>query len=154
MKVGQIYLERASAGRGGRFSALVELLDRLAIEQHVLVADAAIARRLDAAPYVTVGPIVRTPVMAYCLMPDVDVVHVHDEKSEKAGLLLMLTRSVPFVLTRPDRAAALRNPLRRAVLQRAQGQVDGSLLDTEDLVKIYQRAANGRLELPEDANSG
>ena len=99
LKVGQIYLEKAAGDGARQFQAVVEGLDRLAIEQHVLVASAELARSLSALPYVTVGPVVGTPVMAYCLIPDVDVAHVHDGKSGQTGLLLTLTRAVPYVIT-------------------------------------------------------
>ena len=36
--------------------------------------------------------------MAYCLMPEVDIVHIHEPDSGQAGLLLTLARSIPFVM--------------------------------------------------------
>lgn len=134
--------------------AIVSELHRLVIEQHVLVADPALARHLHPMPGVTVGPRVSTPVMAYCLMPDVDVVHIHDDVSGQAGLLLTLTRSVPFVMNVTDRLKRARNPLRRSILHRAQATVEPQDLGPAELVGIYRRAAGGRSELPEDAHCG
>ena len=154
MKVGQIYLEKNGGDEITQFTAQIEALDRLAIEQHVLVADLAVARSLQPLPYVTVGPVVRTPVMAYCLMPDVDIVHIHDERSGQAGLLLTLTRSVPFLLTSEQTTTNSRNPLKRSVYQRAQCILAPGDPDPEQLIETYRRAIDGWLKLPEDANSG
>ena len=154
MKIGQIYLERGSDDGARRFATVVESLDRRAIDQHALVSDVALARGLHAMPYVQVGPVVQTPVMAYCLMPDVDVVHLHDDRSGQAGLLLTLTRSIPYVLTSARDATASRNPLRRSVYNRALCIVHPDDQSPERLVEIYRRAVDGWLKLPQDANCG
>lgn len=154
MKIGQIYLERGSAEGAGCFADVVKSLDRFAIDQHVLVSDTALARGLHAMPYVQVGPVVQTPIMAYCLMPDVDVVHLHDQKSGQAGLLLTLTRSIPFVLTSAEETTNSRNPLRRSVYHRALCIVHPDEQAPERLVEIYRRAVDGWLKLPQDANCG
>lgn len=154
MKVGQIYLESSSDDGAARFCAIIEALDRLAIEQHVLVADASLARRLHALPYVTVGPPVRTPVMAYCLMPDVSVVHVHDDRSGQTGLLLTLTRSVPFILSSYEKHTDTRNPLKRSVFRRAHRILDPDETSPEQLIETYRRTIDGWLKLPEDADCG
>ncbi len=57
--------------------------------------------------------------MAYCLMPDVDLAHVHESRSGQAGLLLTLTRSIPFVITTAGSNDNKLNPLTRSVLRRA-----------------------------------
>ncbi len=137
-----------------RFTTLVESLDRLTIDQHVLVSSAALARRLHSCPYVTVGPVVKTPVMAYCLMPSVDVVHIHDTKSGQVGLLLTLTRSTPFVMTCDGENRSGRNPIRRSIFERAQAMVSPSELDTESIVSIYRKTVDAWSELPQDADCG
>lgn len=119
MKIGQICLAALSDDRGEKFAALVETLADLDIKQHVLVGSVSLARRLATCRSVTVGPIVKTPVMAYCLMPDVDVAHVHEFKSGQAGLLLTLTRSIPFVINSDDDEQSSKNPLTRSVIHRA-----------------------------------
>lgn len=119
MKIGHICLAPPESDAGERFAALVEGISGRDVEQHVLVASVALARRLASSQGVSVGPIVKTPVMAYCLMPNVDVAHVHETKSGQAGLLLTLTRSIPFVITTGSRESSDRNPLTRSVLQRA-----------------------------------
>ena len=52
-------------------------------------------------------------------MPDVDLAHVHEIRSGQAGLLLTLTRSIPFVITASRDQARQRNPISRSVFRRA-----------------------------------
>lgn len=118
MKIGHIHLARQSDERRERFAALVAALAAEDIEQHVLVASVALARQLANLPGVTVGPVVKTPVMAYCLMPDVDLAHVHEVRSGQAGLLLTLTRTIPYVITAENEELASKNPLTRSVFHR------------------------------------
>ena len=54
-------------------------------------------------------------------MPGVDVVHCHDERAAQAGLLMALTRSVPYVLTRRIGPDPTSNPVQRSVYRRAAG---------------------------------
>ena len=152
MKIGHVFLLAGDEAQADAFVSLVESLDRLAVDQHVLVSDGAIARQLDSRPYVTVGPIVRSPVMAYCLMPSVDLVHAHDPKGGQTGLLLTLTRSIPFVLS----AAAGHGgqPLQRSISGRAQRLIDSDELGAERLVATYRETINAWSELPQDANCG
>jgi len=119
VKIGHICLTLPGNDISEHFAALVEALDRHDTEQHVLVASVMLARRLSACQSVTVGPIVKTPVMAYCLMPNVDLAHVHESKSGQAGLLLTLTRSIPFVITTSAGSGETMSPLTRSVLSRA-----------------------------------
>ena len=119
MKIGHICLAPPDSFVSEHFAALVVALDRHDIEQHVLVGDVALARRLAACPHVTVGPIVKTPVMAYCLMPEVDMAHIHESRSGQAGLLLTLTRSIPFVITTAQSGKNGMSPLTKSVLHRA-----------------------------------
>jgi hypothetical protein len=126
MKIGHIYLATAADTTDADFAELVETLAGLDIAQHVLVGSVSLARRLAAARNVTIGPIVKAPVMAYCLMPDVDVVHVHEVRSGQAGLLLTLTRSIPFVITARDVEKSSRNPLTRSVFHRAAAVVSAA----------------------------
>ena len=152
MKVGQIYLDKASTAGARQFQALVESLDKLAIEQHVLVASSELARSLSSLPYVTVGPVVSTPVTAYCLMPDVDVAHVHDSKSGQSGLLLTLTRSIPYVMTRVDPNQKTRNPITRSIWERAQRTVEPKEMQPDALIDTYQNATDMLSKRPKNAN--
>lgn len=154
MKIGHICLSIKSDEVPAGFTSLIEALDRLAIEQHVLVANVPLARRLQSCPYVNVGPVVKTAVMAYCLMPNVDLVHVHDEKAEQAALLLRLTRSIPFVMTVHDPDDADLSPLSRTVRQRASGLVQLPYDDFDKITSTYRQAADSRSELPQDADCG
>ena len=119
VKIGHICLTPPGNDISEYFAALVEALDRHDADQHVLVASVVLGKRLAACQNVTVGPVVRTPVMAYCLMPDVDLAHVHESRSGQAGLLLTLTRSIPFVITTAGSNDNKLNPLTRSVLRRA-----------------------------------
>lgn len=118
MRIGHINLAPSLNGTGEHFVSLVEALQASGIRQHVLVRNATLARRLEAVEDVEVGPVVRSAVTAYCLMPAVDLAHIHDAASGQAGLLLTLTRSIPYVLSHAD-VAINRNPLTQAVYRRA-----------------------------------
>lgn len=152
MKVGHIYLQRARDEDAGRFAALVEALDRLTISQHVLAADGELLRSLQALPFVSCGPSVTSPIMACCLMPDVDIVHIHDDRASQAGLLLTLTRSIPFVMDSPQRGAGYPGPLKRSILNRAHHLIDRDDVDPERLIEIYRRGADAWSELPKNTN--
>jgi hypothetical protein len=129
VKIGHICLTPPGNEISEHFAALVEALARHNSEQHVLVASVMLAKRLAACQSVAVGPIVNTPVMAYCLMPNVDLAHIHESKSGQAGLLLTLTRSIPFVITTSAGSGEKMSPLTRSVLHRAAHVVER--LDTE-----------------------
>jgi hypothetical protein len=119
MVIGHVCLERSMNDIGEHFVKLVEGLDRQGVRQHVIVANSSLARRVAICENVRVGPVVRTSLMACCLMPDVTVAHMHDAKSNQAGLILHLTRSIPYVLTRRSVDSPTRNPVSRSMLERA-----------------------------------
>ena len=148
MKIGHICLTPPGNVVSEHFAALVEALDRHDAEQHVLVASVILAKRLAACQSVTVGPIVKTPVMAYCLMPNVDLAHVHESKSGQAGLLLTLTRSIPFVITASGGSGDKMSPLTRSVLHRAAHVIKRP--DTEP----GNQAASEHLGIYQDALTG
>jgi hypothetical protein len=142
MKVGHINLAKTCNGAGEYFADLVEALQGLGIEQHVLVGNVALAKRLDLIDDVTVGPVVQSVVMAYCLTPHLDVVHVHDPSDGgQSGLLLTLTRSIPYVLTHRDGAPG-KNPLMQAVYKRAAGFIYQSDADAAKHLRIYRHAVS------------
>lgn len=119
MHIGHINLAKSFNGTGEHFVALLEALDRQGLNQHVIVRNNALARRVAIYENVTLGPVTGSPVVAYCLMPTVDVVHVHNDKSAQSGLLLTLTRSTPFVLTRRAADESSGNPISRSIKDRA-----------------------------------
>lgn len=119
MRIGQISLATEAEDGAAHLTLLVRALARHGVDQHVLVSDERLARELCGTNRVTVGPLTRTPIMACCLMPDVDVAHMHDLKSAQTGLLLTLTRSVPYVMTLRSPAVTALGPISRAVHQRA-----------------------------------
>jgi hypothetical protein len=117
--LGHIYLGRSFDVSGEQFIVLVEALQKAGLEQHVLVRNEALAKRIGALTDVVVGPIARSAVTAYCLMPRRDLVHIHDMAAGQAGLLLTLTRSIPYVLSHsPD--TVWQHPLTQAVFRRAR----------------------------------
>ncbi len=142
MRIGHINLAESFTGAGNHFVGLIESLQRRPVQQYVLVRNLALAKRLDLIDGLTVGPIVRSPVTAYCLMPEVDVVHIHDRSGLPAGLLLTLTKSVPFVLTRHTSVMKSRNPLHQSAHNRASGFIDEDQVDIEVHLRIYRHAVN------------
>lgn len=141
MHIGHINLAQSVNGAGDYFVKLVESLQKLGVQQYVLVANVALAKRLDPLDDVTVGPLVRSAVMAYCLMPRLDLVHVHDPAEGQSGLLLTLTRSIPFVLTHDGRSPG-KNPLTQAVYKRASGIIYQSDADAAKHLRIYEHAVD------------
>lgn len=139
--IGHINLAESFNGAGEHFVRLIEALRQHSFEQYVLVRNTALAKRLDLIDGVTVGPVIRSAVTAYCLMPTVDVIHVHDTKSASAGLLSTLTRGVPFVMTRHCELGNNLNPLTSAAQNRAAGIIDEDQIAVGDHVEMYRRAA-------------
>lgn len=133
MHVGHINLATSFNGTGEHFVSLVEALQRHGAKQHVLVRNVALAKRLDIVDDVIVGPVVRSAVTAYCLMPHLEVVHIHDSSGAQSGLLLALTRSIPFVLTHRG-ATPGRNPLTQAIYKRASAIICQNTADAEAML--------------------
>jgi len=123
MYIGHICLAASTNGADVRLVNLIEALARQGIRQHVLVRNKSLARRVAIIDSVVIGPIVKAPVLAYCLMPNVQVVHVHCDSSASAGLLLTLTRSIPFVFTCRVESGSTKNPIKLSVLNRAAGLI-------------------------------
>jgi hypothetical protein len=117
--LGHINLAASMNGTAEHFVSLTEALQRAGLRQHVLVRNATLAERIKAIADIAVGPVVQSPVMAYCLMPRVDLVHVHEPAAGHAGLLLTLTRSIPYILTHRGATKLAGNPLLQAVYRRA-----------------------------------
>jgi hypothetical protein len=145
MHIGHICLATPDSEASEHFATLVEALDGFGVSQHVLVASVALARRLAKCEHVTVGPVVKTPVMAYCLMPEVDIAHVHEGKSGQSGLLLTLTRSIPFVITIDNGFEQDKSPMARSILNRAVQTIERREAEQGDL------AAGQHLNIYEDA---
>lgn len=119
MIIGHLNLAPDFDSAAAGFVLLVEALRDAGAEQHVLVRDAALARRLRLIDGVTVGSVVHSPVMAYCLLPRVDVAHAHELSAGHAGLLMALTRSIPYVLTHRGRPSTSVSPLLQSIYRRA-----------------------------------
>ena len=134
MQVGHINLAKSFNGTGEHFVSLVESLQHEGIDQHVIVRNMTLAKRLSAVEEVVVGPVVRSAISAYCLMPRLDLVHIHDSNAAQAGLLLTLTRSIPFVLTHRGSPPTKLNPLALAVYHRATSIICN---DESDLAVLH-----------------
>ena len=142
MYLGHINLSESFNGAGEHFVRLIESLQKQNLRQYVLVRNVALAKRLDLIEGVTVGPVVRSPVTAYCLMPDVDVVHIHDRPSWTAGLLLALTKKIPFTITRHVSLGGGNNPLSQAAIKRASGFIEDYQLDAKEHLQVYRQAVD------------
>ncbi len=164
MRIGHVYLSRPGEGDASAFIALIEALHCEGIDQHVVVRDRSIAHQLMPLEGISIGPTVHTAVTASCLVPAVDVAHAHDASAGQAGLILTLTRSIPYVLTHRGRLPNGRNPLTHAIYRRAacvvctdhadldilrhfepevrlaiMGERDGARA-VNDLVRVYQNS--------------
>jgi len=134
VQIGHINLAKSFNGTGEHFVSLVESLQHEGIDQHVIVRNMTLAKRLSAVEEVVVGPVVRSAISAYCLMPRLDLVHIHDSNAAQAGLLLTLTRSIPFVLTHRGSPPTKLNPLALAVYHRATSIICN---DESDLAVLH-----------------
>ncbi len=142
LMLGHINLAETFNGAGEHFVRLIESLRQHGFDQYVIVRNTELAKRLDIVEGITVGPCVRSPVTAHCLMPRVDVVHLHDRSSWQAGLLQILTRSIPFVVTSNDSISDSRNPVIAAVRNRAAALIDPHAADIAAHIQIYRQAAS------------
>jgi len=123
MYIGHIYLDDSMSGSAESLIGLIDALDRQGVRQHVLVRHKLLARRLAVYDSVVVGPRVKVPVMACCVMPNVQVVHIHCDAGASAGLLLTLTRSIPYVFTCRSEFVSTKHPIKHAILDRAAGLI-------------------------------
>lgn len=115
-----------STGMAANEEQLVILVEALAVHdvrQHAIVRDRQLANRLAAIRNVSVGPLAKSPATACCLMPEIDVAHAHDGRALQTGLLLALTRSVPYVLTYRDPELPGDNAITRCFYRRARAIV-------------------------------
>ncbi len=164
MRVGHINLSRPGESDSREFIALVEALHCEGIEQHLVIRDRSIARKLVPLDGVSIAPMAHTAVTASCLVPAVDIAHIHDASAAQAGLILTLTRSIPYVLSHRGSLPNGRNPLAHAVYRRAacvvcsdHADIDilrhfepsvrlavieevGSASAARDLVRVYQNS--------------
>ena len=147
MYVGHINLEKPFSRTAEQFIKLVDSLQKTDLKQYVVVRNVALARRLDTLDNVNVGPVVRSPITAYCLMPSVDVVHIHDRSGWQAGLLLFLTKSIPFVLTQHEANSAEIGPLASSIYKRASGLIDETETNVGAHLRVYRNAADS-LRMP------
>jgi hypothetical protein len=123
MRVAHIDLSARISVAEEQLVVLVEALSAHCVEQHALVRNPYLAKRLAVCGGVSVGPIVRSAVFAYFLMPVVDLVHMHDRKAVNCGTLHNLARSIPYVVTYRQFGLPGDNPLTRSKYRRAEAIV-------------------------------
>ncbi len=121
--IGHINLATSFNGTGEHFVSLVESLSLQGVSQHVVACNSALLRRVAVCEKVTAGPATNSTLMASCLLPLVDVVHIHEDEDAQAGLLLKLTRSIPYVLTHRSADPPGSHPLMRSAYRRAAGVI-------------------------------
>ncbi len=120
MRIGHIYLQGRDNGVSEYFVRLIEGLAAHGVQQHVVADRHEISARVKIAPGVSVGPCTSSAIVAMALMPQVSLVHAHDDDAGRAGLLLKLTRSMRFVITRRSTEPLTGSPVLRAMYERAE----------------------------------
>lgn len=120
MRIGHIDLSARITTAQEQLVVLVESLGAQDIEQHILVRNPFLAKRLSVCKGATVGPAVRSVTAAAFLMPAVDLVHAHDIKAAWVGVMLDTLRSIPFLMTHRESHARHCNPLQRLVYSRCE----------------------------------
>jgi hypothetical protein len=123
MRIGHIGLSTHIGVAEEQLVVLVEALSTHGVEQHVLVRNPFLAKRLSVCAGVSVGPIVRSSVTAYLLIPAVDLIHAHDKKAVSAAMLLNMTRFVPYIMTHRQFSMPDNSPVRRLQYRRSAGIV-------------------------------
>ena len=119
MRIGHIDLSAHIGVAEEQLVVLVEALSSHGVEQHILLRNPFLAKRLSVCGRVSVGPIVRSAMTACFLMPAVDLLHAHERKAVGAAMFLSLARSVPYILTYRQFSAPRNNPARRVQYRRA-----------------------------------
>lgn len=123
MKIAHISLAKEYGGSGHQLLMLAHALSNHDIEQHAVVRNPVLARRLSRQAGIAVGPLVHSPITAYGLTPNVDLAHIHDKRALRSALLLTLTRNIPYVVTYRSLDPPPSNALARSMYRRAEGIV-------------------------------
>lgn len=141
MRIGHIDLSARITAAEKQLVVLVEALTAHGVEQHVLVRNPFLAKRLSVCGGVTVGPTVRSPLAACFLMPAVDLVHAYESKGASTAMMLSVVRSVPYILTHRKLREPGRNPLQRLKYNRSETIVCAS----EDVSQMMLLADSGKI---------
>lgn len=147
MRIGHICLSKDANCSARRFVRLIQTLALHGFEQHVIVRNAVIAKGVERTKGVSVESDIRTPVSAFCMMSSVDVVHLHDRFSWQAGLLFVLTKSVPYVLTALPVSEQFGGAVVNATQRRAAALIDPEIADVATHIQIYRQATEN-LQIP------
>ena len=119
MFIGHICLSKDFGHTAKQLLWLVKGMARQGIQQSVVVRCAPLANRLMRCADVTVADLADSPLTAYSMVPKVDLAHVHDPDGVHTGLLLALTRSIPYIITCRQRAVPDESVIVRSAYQRA-----------------------------------
>lgn len=151
MHIGHIYLHARDNGVSEYVVRLVESLDALGVEQHVIADEHDFIARVAISSAVSTGPCTSSSIVATALMPPVNLVHIHDEDAGRAGLLLKLTRSMRYVITRRDPTPLTGSPIQRAIYERAECCIARS---SEAAQSIIDAGIRTRTEVLGDLDAG
>ena len=119
MFIGHVCLSKDFGLTAKQLLLLVDAIGHQGIQQSVVVRCPSLAHRLANCTNVTVAGLADSPVIAYSMVPPVDLAHMHDPDGVHAGLLLALTRSTPYIITCRSSAALEESVIVRAAYRRA-----------------------------------
>lgn len=153
MDLGHILLDRKGSDRDRDFLAMAENLDHLGVRQHFVVADDATARYLQRLAFAAGVDVTASPIVANCLISNVDLVHAHGYRAGRAGLIMTLTRGIPYVLTAIQNGRGEAMSLKGSVMRRARVLLTDDRVPVAELIDVYAAVIRGESELPQDADS-
>lgn len=153
MELGHINLDRKGSDRDRDFLAMAENLDHLGVRQHFVVADDAAARYLQRLAFAAGVDVTASPIVANCLMSNVDLVHAHGYRAGRAGLIMTLTRGIPYLLTAVENERTGTVPLKGSVRRRARAVLADDRVGAAELIDLYTAIMGAESKLPEDADS-
>ncbi len=137
LKVAHVHLASQHDLSSQQLAILARGLSGLNVDQHAVVRCQQVAEQLSRVPYVTIGPLVSSPIVANCLLPCADICHAHDARSAQTGLLLTLTRSIPFILSYRSQTTVSDAPITKAINRRSRAIVCASIIDQQRLLQDF-----------------
>jgi len=139
LTIGHIDLSPGAGAEVSGLASIVVFLAASGVRQHVVAGDMALCRRLCDVDGVAVGPTTSAPAVAFSQMPAVDVLHVHDERSAEAGLLMALTRSTPYIYSDAAANDLPVGPVSAAIYRRASSIVCPDPATADRIVRFDPR---------------
>lgn len=117
--IGHVNLSKRFDSSGTQLLLLTRALSKHGVRQHAVVRCPLLLEGLSDITNVSLGPLADSPVMANCVLPAVDLAHLHDTRSATTGLILSLTRSIPYIITIRGRAVPAHHAIARSIHRRA-----------------------------------